>query len=84
MNRLVAYLLENMIIDFQGDMTLEMVREFLRDDNSAESKALLGRLVEDRGVSDMMIVLADCLQEYLQKGITKEVVQEQIRLYAES
>lgn len=84
MKRLVAYLLENIIIDFQGDLTLEMVRNFLREDNSPESKALLSKLVEDRGVSDMMIVLADCLQESIATGITNEVVQEQIRMYAES
>lgn len=84
MKRLVAYLLEHMIIDFQGDLTLEMVRNFLREDNSVESKALLSKLVEDRGVSDMLIVLADCLQEYLPKGVSGEVVAEQIRMYTES
>jgi len=30
-----------------------------RDDTSAEARALLSKLVEDRGVSDMMITLAD-------------------------
>jgi hypothetical protein len=84
LKRLVAYLLENMIIDFQGDLTLDMVRDFLREDNSGEAKALLGKLVEDRGVSDMMIVLADCLQEYMQSGISGDTVQEQLRLYVES
>lgn len=84
MKRLVAYLLEHLIIDFQGDLTLEMVRNFLREDNSPESKALLSKLVEDRGVSDMMIVLADCLQESIATGINHEVLQEQIRTYAES
>ena len=40
--------------------------------------------VEDRGVSDMMITLADCLQDYLRTGISDEVLREQIRTYAES
>lgn len=84
MKRLIAYLLENLILDFQGDLTLDMVRDFLRDDNGREARALLSKLVEDRGVSEMMIVLADCLQEYLSTGITKEVMQEQIMTYAES
>jgi hypothetical protein len=82
--RLIAYLLENMIIDFQGDLTLEMVRDFLREDDSREARALLGKLVEDRGVSDMMITLADCLQEQIRSGIDEETVREQIRTYAES
>ena len=84
MKRLIAYLLEHMILDFQGDLTLDMVRDFLRDDESRESRALLAKLVEDRGVSDMMITMADCLQDYLRTGINEEVLREQIRTYAES
>jgi hypothetical protein len=82
--QLIAYLLDNMILDFQGNLTLDMVREFLRDDDSRESRALLSKLVEDRGVSDMMITLADCLQDSLRSGVSEEVVREQIRTYAES
>jgi len=84
LKRLVAYLLENLILDFQGDLTLDMVRDYLRDDNSPEARAVLSKLVEERGVSEMMIVLADCLQEYLATGITSDVVVNQIRTYAES
>jgi hypothetical protein len=82
--QLIQYLLENLILDFQGDLTLDMVRDFLRDDESREGRALLAKLVEDRGVSDMMITLADCLQDYLKTGITDETMREQIRTYAES
>ena len=84
MKQLIQYLLENLILDFQGDLTLDMVRDFLRDDDSREGRALLAKLVEDRGVSDMMITLADCLQDYLRTGINDEVLREQIRTYAES
>ena len=84
MKQLIAYLLENMILDFQGNLTLDMVREFLRDDDSREGRLLLSKLVEDRGVSDMMITLADCLQDALRNAITDDVVREQIRTYAES
>lgn len=84
MQRLIAYLLDNLILDFQGDLTLEEVRDYLRDDSSGEARALLAKLVEDRGVSDMMITLADCLQDYIKVGISEQVLQEQIRTYAES
>ncbi len=84
MKQLIAYLIENLILDFQGDLTLDMVRDFLREDDSREGRALLAKLVEDRGVSDMMITLADCLQDSLRTGITDETVREQIRTYAES
>jgi hypothetical protein len=82
--QLIQYLLENLILDFQGDLTLDMVRDFLRDDDSREARALLAKLVEDGGVSDMMITLADCLQDYIKSGITDDTMREQIRTYAES
>ena len=84
MKQLIAYLLDHLILDFQGDLTLDAVRDFLRDDDSREGRALLAKLVEDRGVSDMMITLADCLQDYIKSGINEEVLREQIRTYAES
>jgi hypothetical protein len=82
--QLVAYLIDHMFLDIQGDLTLDMVRDFLREDRSEEARRLLGRLVEDRGVSDMMIALTDCLKESLPTGITEDVVHDQIRTYSES
>ena len=84
MKQLIAYLLQNMMVDFQGDLTLEMVRDFLREDDSREARALLSKLVADRGVNDMMITLADCLQDSIRTGISDDVVREQVRMYAES
>ena len=40
MKELVRYLLENITIDFQGDVNLETVREFLRRDDSHEARVL--------------------------------------------
>jgi hypothetical protein len=34
--QLIAYLLDHAIIDFSGDLTLDMVRDFLREDDSPE------------------------------------------------
>jgi hypothetical protein len=84
LDQLVAYLLENLMLDFDGDLSLDVVRDFLRNDDGREARALLAKLVEDRGVSEMMICVADCLREYLPTGIKREVVAEQIRLYSES
>ena len=84
MKQLIAYLLDHAILDFSGDLTLDMVRDFLREDEGPESRKLLSRLVEDRGVEDMLVTLGDCLQDYLRTGLTDDVVREQIRLYSES
>lgn len=83
-NQLIAYLLDHAMLDFSGDLTLEMIRDFLRNDDSPAAKALLGKLVQERGVDDMVVTLADCLQEYLRAGLSEEVVRDQIKAYAES
>ena len=84
MNALINYLIDNLMLDFQGDLTMDMVRDFLRNDESRDARSLLTRLSEDRGTSDMMITLADCLKEYIRTGINEDVVREQIRMYTES
>lgn len=83
-NRLIDYLRQNLIIDFQGDLTVAKVRELLAGDDSRDAKALLAKLVADRKVEDMMLVLADCLLEPVQRALTDDVVREQLRMYSES
>lgn len=84
MKDLVAYLLENMYLDFQGEISLETVRQFLRGDDSREAKALLAKLIEDKGVDELLITMADVLKDHLRQGIDEQTVREQLVLYAES
>lgn len=83
-NQLIAYLMDNLILDFKGELDLEMARNFLREDDSADARTLMAKLVQDRGVDDMIIVLADCLREFIRSGINEEVVRSQIRMYTEA
>ncbi len=84
MKELVRYLLENMYLDFQGEISLDTVRQFLRGDDSREAKALLAKLIEDKGVDELLLTLADCLKEHIRSGVNENVVREQLSLYAES
>src|SRR5262245_23466058 len=83
-NRLIDYLRKHLMIDFQGDLTVGMVRELLAGDDSRDAKALLAKLVADKKVEDMMLVLADCLLEAVQTSLTDDLMREQIRMYSES
>ena len=84
MNRLIEYLRQNLMIDFQGDLSVAKVRELLAGDNSPDAKQLLAKLVGEKKVEDMMVALADCLLEPVQQSLTDEVMREQLRMYAES
>jgi len=84
MNRLVAYLREQVFVDFQGELSTEKVRELLAGDESRDAKVLLARLTRDGGTNDMMVALADCLLEVVQKALSDEVMKEQLRAYIEA
>lgn len=72
------------MIDFQGELTVAQVRELLAGDDSRDAKNLLAKLVADRKVEDMMLVLADCLLEPVQAALSDDLVREQLRMYSES
>jgi hypothetical protein len=83
-HRLIDYLRQHLMIDFQGDVTVGKVRELLAGDDSRDAKALMAKLVAENSAEDMMLVLADCLLEHVQRSLTDDVVREQIRMYTES
>lgn len=84
MKELIRYLMDNMYLDFQGDVTMETVRNFLREDDSREARALLNKLIEDKGVEEMLITLADCLREHIRTGVSEEDIRDQLGTYSES
>ncbi|MBN1609367.1 MAG: hypothetical protein JW940_22240 [Polyangiaceae bacterium] len=84
MKELVGYLLDNMYLDFQGDISVEKVRAFLREDDSKEARQLLSKIIEEKGVDDLLLTLADCLREHIRTGVSEQVVREQLSTYAES
>jgi thioredoxin-like negative regulator of GroEL len=83
-NQLIDYLRKNVILDFQGDLNLEMCREFLKDDDSREARQLLAKIVQDKSTNEMILILADCLVEVVQNALTDDVMREQLRMYSES
>ena len=84
MRELVRYLLENAYIDFRGDLSIDRVREFLREDDSREARSLLSKLIDDKGVDDVLITIADCLKDHIRVGITEDTIREQLTMYSES
>jgi len=81
---LVRYLIENMYLDFQGEISLEQVKNFLREDDGKDSRQLLNKLIEEKGVDDMLITLADCLKEQITTGINEKAVRDQLMTYSDS
>ncbi len=84
MNELAQYLLENLIVDFEGEVNTETVRAFLRQDNKNESRALMQKIIEDNGIEDLLLALADCLVSDLGNGINTDVIRGHLSTYSES
>ena len=56
MKELVKYLFGNLYFDFQGEVTVDQVREFLREDDSREARQLLSKIIEENGKKKSDIV----------------------------
>ena len=84
MLQLIAYLRSNLLLDFQGDLSVGKVRELLQGDDSREAKALMAKLVAEKKVDEFMVVLADCLLEHVQAALTDDVMRENIVSYSQS
>ncbi|MCP4198683.1 MAG: hypothetical protein GY762_16170 [Proteobacteria bacterium] len=84
MNELAKYLMENLIFDFEGEVTADAFRAFLREDSSPGSRALMQKIIEENGIEDLLITLADCLTSNLTTGITPEVINQQLIAYSEA
>ena len=84
MRELVRYLLENAVIDFQGEITMDKVRELLREEDSREARSLLSKLIDDKGVDDFLVTIADCLKDHIATGITEDTLRDQLSVYSES
>jgi hypothetical protein len=81
---LVRFLFENLYFDFQGDITVEKVREFLREDDSREARQLLSKIIEEKGVDDLLITLADCLKDQIRSGVSEQSIRDQLHIYTDS
>ena len=84
MKELVRFLFENLYFDFQGDITVEKVREFLREDDTREARQLLSKIIEEKGVDDLLITLADVLKDQIRSGVSEQSIRDQLHIYSDS
>jgi hypothetical protein len=84
LNELAQYLIENIILDFEGEVTVETIRAFLRKDTSPEARALLQKIIEEKGIDDLLITLADCLTQELSSKMDAETIKGHLINYSEA
>ena len=67
-----------------GDQAHDKQSRRTRRDENAESRALLQKIIEENGIDDLLIALADCLTVDLPNGINADVIRSHLNTYAES
>jgi hypothetical protein len=45
---------------------------------------LLSKIIEENGVDDLLITLADCLKDHIRTGVSEQIIREQLSTYSES
>ena len=81
MQKLANYLLDHMVLDFDGEINMERINKYLVADGSETAINLRSRLLSDGGPDDFLLVLADVLKDYSRSGIREEHVVEQVGFY---
>jgi len=84
LNELAQYLLENLFLDFEGEVTTDNIRALLRKDESPTSRALAQKIIDDDGIDDLLITLTEVLTSNLATGIDPKVIREHLSNYSES
>jgi hypothetical protein len=56
----------------------------LREDDSREARQLLSKIIEEKGVDDLLITLADCLKDQIRNGVSEQSIRDQLHIYTDS
>ena len=82
--KLCAYLVQHLILDFDSEVSMEVINRLLQEDEFQDAQDLRARLFAEKGPGDFLIVIADCLRDYLTEGISSAHIREQILMYLEA
>jgi len=84
LNELAQYLIENLMFDIKGEVTSEVVRAFLRKDDSPEARALLQKIIEEKGIDELLDTLVECLTQDIARLVDTQTVKGHLANYSEA
>ncbi|MCA9561933.1 MAG: hypothetical protein KC561_00525 [Myxococcales bacterium] len=84
MDELCKYLMKLLVMDVEGDTTLETINQMLVKDGSQASRDLRARLIAEKGTEQFLLVLLDCLRESIREGVNEDTIREQIGFYLDA
>lgn len=84
MDELVTYIMQHLVLDLDGDITMDDINEMLVRDGSQTARDLRARLIAEQGPNDFLLVIVDCLRESLRGGINEDKVLDQVKFYLDA
>lgn len=82
MDKLAEYFLEHLVLDMDGALDLDELREMVSD--SDEGDALVSSLKTEEDLENFIITLMDGLKDRLGDGIRRETILEELEAILES
>ncbi len=82
MEKLAEYFLEHLVLDMDGALDLDELREMVAD--SPDGAELLKRLETEEDLEEFIITLVDGLKDRLSEGIRKDTILEELDAFLES
>jgi len=80
--KLAEYFLEHLVLDMDGALDLDELREMVAD--SPDGAELLKRLETEEDLEEFIITLVDGLKDRLSEGIRKDTILEELDAFLES
>ena len=84
MNQLIQFLLDHLILDFDGEVSRDTLLRCLETDKSPLARDLKSRITQDPDVGEFLVPLADCLRPFITQGIGSDKVREQVQAWVEA
>lgn len=84
MDELVSYIMQHLVLDLDGDISMDDINEMLVRDGSQVARDLRARLIAEQGPNDFLLVIVDCLRESLRDGINEDKVLNQVKFYLDA
>ena len=82
MEKLAEYFLEHLVLDMDGALDMDELREMVAD--SPDGEELLKRLETEEDLEEFIITLVDGLKDRLSEGIRKDTILEELDAFLEA
>lgn len=82
MEKLAEYFLEHLVLDMDGALDLDELREMVA--GTPDGEELLKKLQDEESLEEFIIMIMDGLRERLAEGIRKDTIIEELDAFLES